>query len=206
MYMRFIIDIDQTLSTGFIGTSFEESIEYYQAQGLVIPATVATYLALFQLPEVMQIHEVLPGATEGATLLAEQGEIQYFTVRKGGDNATSERIQAVTRQWLRSHSFPSPENVVFCRSTMHKLVLMHNLGGEEPLVFIDDRWRKAIEALDDLEARDEESQNVAAFIRKHVTLVAFGAESVPARDDLHLMALSAWERIGDVMAVLTQVG
>ncbi len=59
--MLFIVDIDQTLSTGFIGASFNESIDYYRTRGIAIPATVTTYLNLFQLPGVMQIHDALPG-------------------------------------------------------------------------------------------------------------------------------------------------
>ena len=204
--MLSIIDIDQTLSTGFIGASFKESIDYYRTRGIAIPATVTTYLSLFQLPEVLQIHDALPGAVEGVQRLSQLGTLHYFTVRKDDNSATSKCIQAVTRRWLAEKHFPCPDNVVFCRSTMHKLVMMHELG-EAPIVFIDDRWQKALEALDQLETRNEEARQIAAFIRKHVTIIAFGARSVPHRD-IRLVALPTWEHIADVMAMLNiaQVG
>jgi hypothetical protein len=200
--MRFIIDIDQTVSTGFVGASLKESVEYYQQLGITVPTTIATYFSLFQLPEVMQIHEALPGAVSAVQQLSRLGTIQYFTVRKGDNGATSEHIQNITKQWLAEHGFPSPSNVVFCRSMMHKLIKMHEMSMEEPLIFIDDRWHKAIEALHQLEEQGEEALHIAAFVKKHVSIVAFGTQMVPEHEDIHLMALPTWECIADVMARL----
>lgn len=200
--MLFVLDIDQTLSTGFVGQNIKESIEYYRTRGIAIPTTVTTYFDLFQLPEVMQVHSILPGAVEGVQRLAELGEVHYFTVRKGEDHVTSKRIQDVTRRWLAEKRFPNPDHAVFCRSTMHKLIKMYEMNIEEPIIFIDDRWQQAIKALHQLEERGEEALQVAAFVRNFVTIVAFGALSVPESSDVCLVALPTWAHIADVMATL----
>jgi hypothetical protein len=198
--MLFAIDIDQTLATGFIGLTIKESIEHYQQLGVAIPVTVSTYLSLFQMPEVMKLHETLPRAAEGVTRLTELGTIRYFTVRKNDDNALNGCIQAITKQWLAEKQFPCPYEVLFCHSTLHKLVRMHELAKDtqESFVFIDDQWHKVLDALDLLEARGEDGQLLANFVRKQVTIVAFGADQVPERNDICLVALPSWAHIANL--------
>jgi hypothetical protein len=188
----FIVDIDQTISTGYAGNSLRESIEYYKQRGIVIPPDTTTYMQLFQLPEIMLIHEEIAGAREGVHYLLQSGEVKYFTVRKHQDQQTEKYIHNITKIWLLSKNFPNAENITFCRSTMHKLIQMHALGTQEEIIFIDDRWEKALEALNELDTRDEEARKIADFIRKQVTIVAFGAEQVPQREDIKLIALPSW--------------
>ncbi|HEU5382532.1 MAG TPA: hypothetical protein VFV38_44560, partial [Ktedonobacteraceae bacterium] len=75
----FFVDIDQTISTGYIGASLAESIVYYRDRGVAVPDGMESWPDLFQLPDVARQHEVLPGALIGAWRLAEHGELFYAT-------------------------------------------------------------------------------------------------------------------------------
>ena len=196
------IDIDQTISTGYKGESFQESLAYYQARGVTIPQTVRGYLELFQLPAVLRVHEVLPGAVAGVTTLARSGRISYFTVRKHSDAQVEAEIHAITRAWLGDHGFPSADQVIFCRSVMHKLVQLYEREKEstERLLLIDDRWQQALDALAQI-AQNEAYRYIATMLRERLTLVAFGASSLPERTEgLRVVALPDWNRIADLLS------
>lgn len=171
--MLFAIDIDQTISTGYAGKGLRESIAYYEAKGIKVPAHITKYPELFQLLDVLRLHDALPGAVAGVHELAKHGHIAYYTVRKHDDPQANQDIQGITRTWLAGHGFPCPNNVVFCRSVMHKLLRLHE-EDEDALVLIDDHCDKAFTALGRL-AHSEDSQQIADDLSRRLTMITFGA-------------------------------
>lgn len=201
--MLFAVDVDQTISTGYAGKDIQESIAYYEAMGIAVPAHITNYPELFQLPGVLRQHETLPGAVAGVHALAKHGCIAYYTVRKHEDARIEQEIQAITRSWLAEHDFPYSCSVVFCRSVMHKLLQLCK-ESEDALVLIDDRWHKVGNALEQF-AQSEEYRCIADDLCRRLTLVAFGASSVPANPlGLRTIALSTWENTVDLFAFIEE--
>ncbi len=183
--MKIFVDIDQTISRGRVADSLHESVRYYREQGITVPDNVACYPDLFQLPDVVRLHETLPGAREGVSQLARLGALSYATVRNAD-------VEEITRLWLQEHDFPSAENVIFSQSLAHKLLAISHYPGQ--LILVDDRWRKALEVLPRvMEYSPETAQNIGA----RLTLVAFGAGpgDLPGSPIVPLVALSNWSRV-----------
>jgi uncharacterized HAD superfamily protein len=180
--MRFFVDIDQTISSGQVLRSLQESVQYYQNQGVNVPETVTCYPDLFQLPEVVRMHEMLPGAQSGVSQLAQVGELMYATVRKP-------EVEEMTRIWLQAQGFPSPEKVIFTQSMAHKVLALSAFSG--PLILIDDRWQKALEVWPRLVDSQPE---MAHALATRLTLVAFGAsaDDLPADSPLSIVAFPDW--------------
>ena len=194
--MRFFVDIDQTISSGRVLGSLQESVLYYQKQGVTVPEMVMCYPDLFQLPEVVRRHEMLPGARSGVSQLSLVGELLYATVRKPD-------VEETTRLWLQEHDFPSSEKVIFSQSMAHKLLALAAFSGS--LILIDDRWRKALEVWPRLvEYNPEMAQDLAA----RLTLVAFGARNsdLPGESLLPLVALPDWSRVDALIQHFTIEG
>jgi hypothetical protein len=204
--MKIGVDVDQTISTGYVGNSFQESLAYYQAKAIAVPEHIEGYPQLFQLPDVLRVHEVLPGALAGVTTLARYGSISYFTVRKHQDAQVEREIQAITQNWLREHHFPCPDEVVFCRSIMQKLIRLYEREKEstDSLLLIDDRWSVALQALEQI-TQNADYRHIATMLCKRLTLVAFGASSLPENPTrLRVIALPDWSCLVDLLAFLEQ--
>ncbi len=183
--MKIFVDIDQTISRGHVADSLHESMEYYRSRGIAVPDDVACYPDLFQLPDVVRLHETLPGACSGVTRLTTFGDISYATVRNSD-------VEEITRLWLYEHDFPSAENVIFSQSMAHKLLAISRSAGQ--LALVDDRWRKALEVLPRVM---EYSPETARNLGTRLTLVAFGASAndLPGSPVVPLVALPDWSRV-----------
>lgn len=186
----FGVDIDQTIATGYIGKNVQECRAYYQHQGITVPESAQTYVEIFGLPEVIRVHEELPGAVAGVQWLAKRGPVGYFTVRKP-------ELQQNTCDWLREHHFPEPQNVTFCVSMVQKLLKMQDVPSQERLFLIEDHWQKVLVALQFIEEKDP---LVATRIRDRLTLVAFGATAVdvPSKAPVCIVPLPAWAYLEEV--------
>lgn len=190
---KVFIDIDQTLSSGRVFDHLQESVLYYRGLGIAVPETVTCYPDLFQLPDVLCLHDMLPGAKAGVEQLAQLGELAYATVR-------APDVEAITKAWLASQGFPSPDQVLMCQSMAHKLLALSAFSG--PLILVDDRWRKALEVWPRLVDHDSEmAQDLAA----RLTLVAFGANEseLPSSPVVPLLALPNWSRVDAVIQHFT---
>lgn len=191
--MRIFIDIDQTISSGRVADSLQESVRYYRDRGISVPETITCYPDLFQLPDIVRLHETLPGARDGVHQLAQHGDISYATVRNTD-------VEEITRLWLQEHDFPSTQDVIFSQSMAHKLLAISHYPGQ--LVLIDDRWQKALEVLPRV---IEHSPETAQHIETRLTLVAFGASvsDLPGSPLIPMLALPDWSRVPDVIHQFT---
>jgi hypothetical protein len=192
MKTTFFLDIDQTISTGYVGRDLAASVQYYQDLGLELPETIQTWPDLFQLPAVLARHETLPGALVGAWRLDGAGDVVYATVR-------APDVEQITRDWLYTQGFPLPERLVMCQSVAHKLQALAQYDGS--VVLVDDRWRKALEVWPRLE---EHAPALAADLRQRLKLVAFGATQadLPESSVVPVVPLPTWTSIDTVLMAI----
>jgi hypothetical protein len=209
--MLFAVDIDGTIATGWNAPSLQACIDYYRALGIHLPSTISDYTDLLQIPAVMRIHEVLPSAVEGVRQLARLGNVAYYTVRKSPDALIHAQIQEATRFWLATHQFPHPEQVVFCLSSMNKLIRIYHHDSLAALVLIDDRPGQVLAAFDLLVAGGhpkfdiEEQKKMVQVLRQRLVVVAFGVEKqpFPNRDrGLQVLTLPSWEQVSELVLSL----
>jgi uncharacterized HAD superfamily protein len=186
--MKIFVDIDQTISTGYIGSSVQESIAYYRSLHIEIPPDTSRYIDFFTLPEVVRLHEVLPGAQDGIRQLAAFGDITYATARKPD-------VEQITRDWLVEHGFPSSEQVIFCAGVSEKLLAIAAHPG--PLVLVDDRWHQLM----DIVGQYGETHRVIGGMRDRLTLVAFGvaASAIPGVVPVPVLPLPDWSNITELL-------
>jgi len=194
--MKIFVDIDQTISTGRVSDTLQESMLYYRDQGIAVPDTVTCYPDLFQLPDIVSLHDVLPSACSGVYQLAQYGDIAYATVR-------APDIEDITKKWLGEHDFPSPDSVILVQSVAHKLLAISAFSG--PLVLIDDRWRKALGVWPRLM---DHSPEIAQNLATRLTLVAFGANTsdLPGSSAVPVLALPDWSRVDTLIKHFTIEG
>jgi hypothetical protein len=187
MNIHFFIDIDQTISTGYVGTSVLDSIAYYRTLGVEIPTGLTKYIELFQLPEVVRIHEVFPGAQAGINHLTQLGNVTYATAR-------ASNVEEITHEWLRQQEFPLPDQVIFCNGVAEKLLALAPYAG--PLVLIDDRWSQLLDVLTQYSGK----HRVLRSLHDRLTLIAFGAvqADLPGSSVVPVVPLAQWERITDI--------
>lgn len=201
--MFFAIDLDQTACTGYVGIGVPESIAYYRQRGITIPESATRYIDFFGLPDVMRVHEQIPGALAGVQKLAQLGNLSYFTVRKATDPDAQRSVQTATREWLVEHQFPLAAHVIFCRSMVHKLLAIAECQKEQngPILLIDDSWRKALDALQFIEDQDK---SIAQLLREQLTIAAFGVQPGDLPDaPVGLIALPDWSQIDRVISSFT---
>jgi uncharacterized HAD superfamily protein len=148
-------------------------------------------------PEVVLSYEPIDHAREALDLLAQHGEITYYTVRAAC-------VEEATRTWLHTNGFPFPQQVVFCRSVLHKLVQLHTREWEtdRKIVLIDDRYQQIITDVARLAAGEfahiSAWQEIAHFVRHRLLLVAFGATSLPASTNgLHVVPVRGWRHLAE---------
>ncbi|HEU5384146.1 MAG TPA: hypothetical protein VFV38_52800 [Ktedonobacteraceae bacterium] len=193
--MKMCIDIDQTIATGFLGETVEESLAHYRARQVAIPPDVRHYKDFFGLPEVIRIHEEIPNALYALQHLEQTGQhdIGYFTVRHSDDRMQQEKIRVNTRRWLAEHHFPRADNVSFFIGMPAKLydIGKHIRKENQPLVMIDDSWEKVLDAYVRIQHVDP---LVAQSLATHLVLFAFGAtqSSLPTSAPITLRALPDW--------------
>ena len=192
MKTTFFLDIDQTISTGYVGRDLAASVRYYRDLGLELPEIIASWPDLFQLPAVLARHETLPGALIGAWRLDGAGDVGYATVR-------APDVEQITRDWLYREGFPKPERLVMCQSVAQKVLALARSPGR--LVLVDDRWRKALEVWPLIVKHDS---TLAVDLRQRLTLVAFGASQadLPEASVVPVVALPNWAQIDAVLMVI----
>lgn len=193
--MRICVDIDQTISSGFLGASVAESLAYYRARQVAVPADARRYQDFFGLPEVIRIHEEIPGARAALHSLANAGHtFGYFTVRHSDALAVQEQIRANTRLWLVEHQFPQASNVSFFAGMPAKLYEIGKQMSSEsqPVVMIDDSWEKVLNAYERIQGVDP---LVAHSLVTRLVLLAFGTTQnhFPATTPLQVRALPNWK-------------
>ncbi len=188
----FLVNIDQTIATGHTGSNLVESISYYQALGLDIPAWVHCWSDLWQLPAVLRLHEALPGALAGVRKLAAAGKVRYTTDR-------SPRTDLLTRGWLYEHGFPAPGCIL--RSQNLKEMLQTLAQDADPLVLIDHRWQDLLAQWFSVE---QEMPALTTSLRQRFTLVAFGVSqtAIPECPLLPVRALPEWCAVETLLTAL----
>ena len=171
MVVTYCVDMDQVTCTGHVCPTLAESIAYYRARGVVVPDSIDSWPDLFQLPDVVRQHEVIPGAVEGVRKLTEGCKLHYLTARKSD-------VHDITREWLRREGFPSPDKVIFVDGVAEKLIAMADFDG--PLFLVDDRWDQLLMIL----SKHRQHRSLAGLLDR-LTLVAFGAN----KSDLPLSSI-----------------
>lgn len=152
-------------------------------------------------PQVLRTTRLLPGAKEGAALLATIGDVAYYTARYSAQS--EERSQAMaqaTLEWLALCDFVNPTNAVFCDGLSGKLrQLAQDIARDPgPVILVDDQYTRLLEQLTDL---DEE---LALLLQRFLILVAFGAPTTPESAPISTIALPSWEQ-GAVREMLVSI-
>jgi hypothetical protein len=226
--MKFIIDIDGTISNG------EQALLRFYSDDLQIGVdprmidVLTSYSAFFDLPqvkafcervekprrifeasreraitlpEIVSRFEIIPGAVEGLWQLATRGTICYYTVRKP-------EVEETTCLWLERHRFPNAHQVVLCRSVLGKLRQLYERewSSSERFILIDDRATQMVEEYSKLASGDYQQmlpqwQEIATFLQARVTLVAFGVPSIGIHPSLQLATLASWDYIDHIVAL-----
>lgn len=210
------LDIDQTLAGGVVSAHMRH---YNERLGLGIAAETievldSQYAKTFDVPEIAdyrkkdedgfqkvraeirtseQVHldfKTLPGSIDGALALLEHASLSYYSVRPA-------EVEGATREWLRKHGFPNPEDVVICDSHEDKLrrIAVDHLADnpEKTIVLIDDSHKQLAEAAEAIVAQEPDMK--IQFER--LLLVGFGAKFEGAfypNSGLRTMSLPSWER------------
>jgi len=214
--MLFAIDIDRTIAGGFRAYVEHHNRDLALGISQQVLDELVNYQEFLQLPEVIAYRrdnearfqaskdsirvsldvilslETLPGAAEGVALLSELGAICYYTIR-------ANEVQEATVQWLCEKQFLYPQSVVFCESSIDKLVKLSQQETDETIVLIDDKFEVLLKAFDHCTRHIPAVTNA---LRERLTIVAFGIEAcnVPERDDMKLVALPSWYHVTDLVA------
>lgn len=216
--MIFAIDIDRTIAGGF--RAYIEHHNRDLALGISQQAIdrLANYQEFLQLPEVIVYRqhnearfqaskesirispgvilslEAMPGAMEGVNMLSELGVIRYYTIR-------ANEVREATMQWLAEKHFPHSRNVIFCESSIDKIVKLCQQEIDDTIVLIDDKYDVLLKAFDHCM---QHIPAVADALRECLLIAAFGIEAydLPKRDDIKLLALPSWKRIADLVTAI----
>ena len=218
--MLFAIDIDDTIAGG--SDAYKLYIEHHNNDlGLGLSSqlleSLTDYQSFLKLPQVRAYrrgHEdrfqasrascrtsssvilslnMLPDAVTGVQYLSRFGQVRYYTIRVN---------QEATKQWLIVHQFPNSQNVVFCNSSLHKLMSIHQLEirKHEHIALIDNKPSALIQAFEKLTITHP---HVAGDIQQHVSLIAFGSDFVEGQDsDLRIFALLSWDDVNNLVDAL----
>ena len=214
--MLFAIDLDGTIAGKLLYSSY---IEYHNrdlALGIApeVLASLPDYKSFVKLPEVQAFRrkqeerfqasresarvspnillsiEALPDAIVGVHTLFGIGAVRYYTIRLN---------QEATKQWLTLKQFPSPTDVVFCEGTVRKLYAAYAETHME-IVLIDDRLDTLLQGFEEITKNEPE---MADNLRRRLTIVAFGIETVPEYfHGLRLLALPSWKDVETLIASL----
>lgn len=216
--MLFAIDIDRTIAGGF--RAYMEHHNRDLALGISQQAIdrLANYQEFLQLPEVIAYRqhnearfqaskesirispdvilllEAMPGAVEGVNMLSELGAIRYYTIR-------ANEVREATMQWLAEKHFPHSRNVIFCESSIDKIVKLCQQEIDDTIVLIDDKYEGLLNAFDHCMRH---LPAVADALHGHLIIAAFGVEAydLPKRDDMKLFALLSWYDVTNLVATI----
>jgi hypothetical protein len=210
--MLFAIDSDQTIATGFVGATLQESINHYQELGVTLPDPISDYQHLFQLPEVIKLHQEVPGSVVGVSILATHGTVSYYQVGRSTQTVEEQHCHAAMIRWLRARHFPCPSNLVACASVADQLIRLYYYRTQDMIVLIDNNVSLTLATFAQFVAgkhtameRDIQ-QEIADDLRQRLVVVAFGIEADALPKDAHgvrLLALPGWN-MGT--ALLTALG
>jgi hypothetical protein len=222
------VDIDGTIATMVSATGFRPIVDYYKGLAIGVSASVSDYESLLidpafmlyyqnnteifnetvknilESPETILRKDPISGAVAGINRLAALDNIQYCTVRKSDQEQRQQGIQEATKEWLFRHRFPHAESVTFCKSVMNKLVRIYQQekDSQEPLVLIDDRWKVALEAFDELIVRNWNV--ITDLLRERLVLVAFGVSKIPeVTNGLQVVPLLSWSNLDEIYPLLS---
>ncbi len=183
------------LTTEELHCTYAQFLRLPQVQGIPREALEQSRQRARVTPEFLLSYDEIDHAGMGVGLLAEQGEIMYYTVRAAC-------VEEATRTWLQKHGFPCLHNVILCRSVLHKLVQLHLHEREthHTIVLIDDRYQQMIKDVARLAAGEflhlSEWQEIVQFVQQRLLLVAFGALSLPASTcGLHVLPMQSWRHV-----------
>lgn len=209
----FCIDIDGTIADpAFYDPDFETCVQRYINAGIATQEDVAglrrkVHQHFYLLPHVLLTHRPFPGAVEALHALAQQGSLQYFTVRQALDPDTCRQVHDNTRTWLAQHGFPTPGAVHFFWDAGEKLLAALETS-EDRIVLIDDRPEGLLEAHVRIAAEQpQRAQEVAA----RLVLVAFGMTKVAVAQPPQIpaapavIAFPAWSDLSELLSRLGKV-
>ncbi len=214
--MFYVIDIDGTIANPEPGLIASHNRDF--GLGLTVEELNGTYTQFLHLsqvatlsrdmleqsrqrarmtPEVVLSYEPIDYAREALILLAQRGEITYYTVRAAC-------VEEATRTWLQTNGFPFPQKVVLCRSVLHKLVQLYFQEREtdRKIVLIDDRYQQIITDIARLAAGEfahiSTWQEIVQFAQDRLLLLAFGAMALPASTNgLQVVPVSGWRQFAE---------
>lgn len=166
----------------------------------------ATRAEIRTSPEVHLDLQSLPGSKAGVetllTTLAQVQDVSYYTVRPT-------EVEEATKEWLRRHDYPNPEQVVICSSPEDKLrkIIEHQvffLAEEDrgPVILVDDSLKELLQAAD-VVGQD------AAYREglKYIVLIGFGDTqhlegTFYPTTGLRVLSLPSWKQqhLEDVVA------
>ena len=181
-----------------------QEVQQYQEQVGKEVFEEATY-QIEQDPAMLAILPTFPHAVEGLRYLRNFGTISYYTVRKHSDPEKARQLHKVTREWLASHTFPNPDNVVICQSALAKVVRMHEgeADNQNSLLLIDDFVSRILSDFHIVESKDK---SLAQSLRQRMTLVLFGSNITPdTNPHLRVTCLPDWSHIQNLDWLFSQV-
>jgi len=143
----------------------------------------------------------LPHACDQVERLTRMGVVKYL-VLKYTDMLTPEGAQ----DWLTTHGFPCPDDIVYCPTVLHKITIILREPGEH--VLIDNQWAYLVASLRMLEVDacyNDRLQRALNTILRRLTIVAFGSAAIPERlafPGLRLIALPSWDQLEEISGML----
>jgi hypothetical protein len=214
------LDIDQTLAGGVVSSHmrlYNERLELGMAAD-EIDALDGQFGKTFDVPQIQKYRDVneegfqqvrseirtskqvhldfktLPGSIKGALALVQTASVSYYSVRPI-------EVEVATKEWLKKHGFPNPEEVVICDSHEDKLrkIAADHLAKEpeKTVLLIDDSFKQLADAAGKI--TDEEPEMKVQFSR--LVLVGFGVdhhgiqleEIFYLKSGIRTIALPSWE-------------
>lgn len=149
----------------------------------------------------MLAREVIEGAVEGVNQLSQWGHVQYVTIRISQDKEINEQIQSATRQWLREHHFPQPEQVTFCANFEEKLTHVAHTNHDQ-VIFIDDRCSTDLFTCYQELLQNPDYKKLIEHLQQ-VIFVAFGKQELPENTfGLRMLPLPSWNLSSDLLKEL----
>ena len=141
----------------------------------------------------------LPGAVAGVKKLSQYGKIIYVTYRKP-------ETEELTRRWLASYGFPSPERAYCSEYAYDKPKhALQDAGGEELVVMIDNDMEGAMIGF---RAFCTQHQDLGARLLKRLGFIVYGNQELdpvktpkiaPVLKHLPLKRLVDWQQISSFL-------
>jgi hypothetical protein len=210
--MLFAIDIAQIIASGVAGATFQERIARYKSLGVTLPEAITNDAQLFSLPQIIPLHQEVPGAAMGVSLLATAGTISYYLIGRDGEAGRVQERQNAMSHWLCTKQFPSPANLITCASITDQLVRLSYQREQHTIVLIDTNVPltlaifAALSAGQNPDMKRKIQRHIADDLRRRLVLVAFGRRAAALPSEVYgvrLLALPGWNM---ATALLTALG